>query len=193
MRPAIIVGILVVLGIAGVGLAMVYLSPSEPVPATSSQPRFNTDPIPDTPSQGALHQGESTKSVTIDDPTGLLGMEAEGGLGVTPDSGLGSEGQLYNLGENGLTVETTVEPAGFNFDPYDIGCVNQALGMRAAGHPSYWTWAMIFPDNLAEAYGFDAGGVREPTADELTKMEPCIQECTAAEIENSPFKNPRNC
>ena len=80
---------LVVLGIAGVGLAMVYLSPSEPVPDTSSQPRFNTDPIPDTPSQGALHQGENTTSVTGDD---------FGGLGS-------------NLGGDRLAVTTTAEPS----------------------------------------------------------------------------------
>ena len=151
-----ILGIIIVLAIAGVGLAIVYLSPSETDPVAPSQPRFNTDPIPDTPSQGALHQGESTKSVTIDDPTGLLGMEAEGGLGVIPSS-----------------VTTTAESnAGFDFDRYDIGCVNTALDMRATGHPSYWTWGMIFPDLYA-------GGLRDPTADELTKMKSCIrEECT---------------
>ena len=172
-----VLGILIVLGIAGVGLAVVYLSPSESDPNASTlreRSGFNTDPIPDTPSQGALHQGENTTAVSKGDFTGLLGMEAEGGLGDAgdvgddaddvDDSSLGS-----NLGENGLTVTTTVEPAGFDFDPYDIGCVNTALGMRATGHPSYWTWDMIFPDLVA-------GGIRDPTADELTTMEACIRE-----------------
>ena len=85
----LVLGIIIVLGIAGVGLAMVYLSPSEPVPATSSQPRFNTDPIPDTPSQGALHQGENTTAVAGDD---------FGGLGS-------------NLGGERLAVTTTAEPS----------------------------------------------------------------------------------
>ena len=90
MRSSLVLGVIIVLAIAGVGLvAMVYLSPSEPVPATSSQPRFNTDPIPDTPSQGALHQGENTTAVTGDD---------FGGLGS-------------NLGGDRLAVTTTAEPS----------------------------------------------------------------------------------
>ena len=89
MPSSLVLGVIIVLGIAGAGLTVVYLSPSETDPTAPAQPRFNTDPIPDTPSQGALHQGENMTAVTGDD-----------------FEGLGS-----NLGGDRLSVTTTAEPS----------------------------------------------------------------------------------
>ena len=42
MPSSLVLGVIIVLGIAGVGLAAVYLSPSETDPTTPAQPRFDT-------------------------------------------------------------------------------------------------------------------------------------------------------